>query len=206
MPTKKHPGKTRGILNLFWYILRNNNEYQKDYKDYFKNPNFDKEHKFYKKWGVEDLLDPAREYDDCLAHFINVIDRPNHAVSEGLSYYELEKGIISLEVNLRFSNKRILEEVESAVKKSKALYKKNNAAAPPLKTLFGEVREESDEYYENIIFAHRLRKEKLTYSQILKKAKAEKRTGFNSIDNVRNYLKRFDDLKKKLPVPKKRGK
>jgi hypothetical protein len=197
MSPKKSQDKESGLIKLYWYMLKNNKEYLRDYKALMTNHSPIKETAFCKKWGLLHPFDPEEKEEPPIGSRSVYIDLKQRA-SQAVHYVSgPADGVLEIAVNLKFSRTKILKEVTAMVD----LFQPDVKDLPAVKNLFGEVREESDAHYENLIFAHQLRTKGYSYGEILQKAKAEKRNGFNTRDNVINFLKRYKELEAKMPVP-----
>jgi hypothetical protein len=197
MSPKKSKDQDSGIIKLYWYMLKNNKEYLRDYQAMNNGDPKMHEADFCKKWGLLHAFDPEEKEDPaigCRSVYIDLEGRASQAVHYAGG---LANGVLTVDINLKFSRTRILKEVGAMVD----LFQPDVKELPAGRNLFNEVREESDEYYEKLIFVHQLRTKGYSYAQILKKAEAEKRSGFNSKDNVINFWNGYKELEAKLPVP-----
>jgi len=185
-----------GILQLFNpFVSRepNDKEYTKEYNELMKNPSKDKETDFCEKWDI--LPPPEHPSKDrimsSIEFYICINDKMLSAVyADGWT----EDGMLKVEIDLECSKRKIIKDLEYVLDGYKQIDKGTH------KNLFGETKAKDKDYYDDLIYVHKLKSKGYSYKKIFEKGNKEGR-GFNSTETVRNYIRRFRALEKKFPVP-----
>ena len=171
----------------------NDKEYTKEYNELMKNYSPEKENAFCDKWDI--LAPPDHPSKDrilsSLENYIYIDEKMLSAVyDDGWT----ADGMLKVEINLECSKRKIIKDLEYVLD----VYKKMDKGTH--KNLFGETKAKDKDYYDDLIYVHKLKDKGYSYKKIYEKGNKEGR-GFNSTETVRNYIRRFRALEKKFPVP-----
>jgi hypothetical protein len=170
----------------------NDKEYTKEYNELMKNHTADKQYDFCEKWDIVAPFDPSKERIlSSLEHYIYLDEKILSAVyDDGWT----EDGMLKVEINLECSKRKIIKDLECVLDGYKHLDKGTH------KNLFGETKAKDKDYYEDLIYVHKLKSKRYSYKKIFEKGIKEGKK-FNSTETVRNYIRRFRALEKKFPLP-----
>jgi hypothetical protein len=173
----------------------NDKKYTKEYNELMKNHSADKQYDFCQKWDIVAPFDPSK--DRILSSLENYIYIDEKTLSAVYDDGWTDDGMLKVEINLECSRRKIIKDLEYVLD----VYKKMDKGTH--KNLFSEIKAKDKDYYEDLIYVHKLKSKKKSYKDIYEKGNKEGR-GFNSTETVRNYIRRFRALEKKFPVPVKK--
>jgi hypothetical protein len=182
----------KAMVQLYWAILRDMEEYQKDYAELQKNK---KVGAFTDKWSLHDPIDPKEDnpnpfyfYPDNVP-FMRVKTRKVEVDSYCLS--------LDLDMDIRRNIKELTKEIEKIIirEQNKVLEGKR------YKNLLGDKNIKTDKEYDNIIYIYnKKKKEGKEPEEIYKRSITDKR-GFHSKGSLVHYYRMIDDLINDFPVP-----
>jgi len=176
--------------SIFWELLRRNQDYLADYERYIERPNDKNRQRIIDRWKLTTPLNPDIPFKKD-RHFtwglINYTSCP--AVVR-----EVKAEKLTLEVNLNFSEKKILKAISEIIKQTK-----KEADNNPVYLLEGVFNKWQDqEYYARLCFVFDHKQAGLKGKAIIDKARKNKITGINSEQNIYNNLDTFKKLQQKI--------
>jgi hypothetical protein len=187
--TEGFVGQNWAMVQLYWTILRDMEEYQKDFAELQKNR---KVGTFTDKWSLHDPIDPKEDNPNPFYFYPdNVPFKP--AESRGVkedSYY------LTIDLDIRRNKSELIEEIKEIIvrEQNKVLGKKR------YKNLLGDKYKRTDKEYDNMIYIYNKKKGKKEPEEIYKMS-IEDEQYFYSKGSLVHYYRMIDDLINDFPVP-----
>ena len=186
--------QNKAMVELYWSILRNMEEYQKDYEDLQINK---KVGTFSDKWSLLDAIDPK---EDNINHFYFYPDSVPFMHTESRGVKE-DSYMLTLDLDIRRNKTELIKEIGKIITKEK----EKALGTKKAKNLFSDTRTEPAEHYKGLLYVHKLMLEGYKLkptgykrSEIIKIVKKE-RSDFNE-DTAKNYYDRLEEIEENLPV------
>jgi hypothetical protein len=216
--TKKEPVGvltfSDAMTELYWEILRNMEDYRKDYKKYKLNPK-DKHLWLAKKWSLLEPIDPFLTYkeikSDYKTHYFFPGGKPLIPVQSKVIFKTPDNMKIELDLDLRCDKKSLIEEIGREIHKIADLNHFREARV----NLFGRRNKIKDEDYMDLLLVYkhsslknRDKKEpKLTkedtenINSIRKKLRRKKTIKELNYGTIRGKFRTLETIINKFPVP-----
>jgi hypothetical protein len=181
------------IVALYWSILRNMDEYKKDYAELEKDWE-GKEMWFADKWSLLEPIDPSQDEVEPL-YFFRDKEPFTPAESKGFSESPYARNTLTIELDIRRTQIDLINEIKEIISKEK----ENALDSKEAINLIGEERPQSKKHYEDLLDIQEKRAEGLSYDEIFRIAVKEN-IDFK-IETVQNHCKKIRKIKKNFPVP-----
>jgi hypothetical protein len=179
--------QNKAMVQLYWAILRDMEEYQKDFAELQINK---KVGSFTDKWSLHDPIDPKEDNPNPFYFYPdNVPFMP--AESRGVKE---DSYCLTIDLDIRRNKSELIEEIKEIIvrEQNKVLGKKR------YKNLLGDKYKRTDKEYDNMIYIYKLKGKKP--EEIYTKSITDKR-GFHSKGSLVHYYRMIDDLINDFPVP-----
>jgi hypothetical protein len=179
------------IVALYWSILRNMEEYKKDYEE-LENDWEGKEMWFADKWSLLEPIDPNQDEIEPLYFFRD--NQPfGHVESKGLSESPYNRNTLTIELDLRQTQTALIKEKKKIIAKEK----ENALSSKQEINLISKKSSKKKKHYEDLLYVQELRRvEGLSYNKIKKRAKKDK--PHFEFDTVLNHLRKINKIKKEI--------
>jgi hypothetical protein len=186
--TEGFVAQSSAMVQLYWEILRNMKEYQKDYEELHKNKI--PIGSFTDKWSLHDPIDPKEDNPNPLYFYQENIPFMS-TESRGI---EKNSYCLTIDLDIRRNKSELIEEIKEIIvrEQNKVLGKKR------YKNLLGDKYKRTDKEYDNMIYIYKLKGKKP--EEIYTKSITDKR-GFHSKGSLVHYYRMIDDLINDFPVP-----
>jgi hypothetical protein len=179
--------QSSAMVELYWAILRDMEEYQKDFAELQINK---KVGSFTDKWSLHDPIDPKEDNVNPFYFYQDSVPFM-HTGSRGVKE---DSYCLTIDLDIRRKKSDLKKEIEEIIDEEK-----NNALGMKRpKNLFGDTRTETAEHYERLLYVHKLKLEGYSFSKINKLAKKE-RSDFEEY-TLKNALTKLEELEEKVRV------
>jgi hypothetical protein len=179
--------QSSAMVELYWAILRDMEEYQKDFAELQKNR---KVGTFTDKWSLHDPIDPKEDNVNPFYFYQDSVPFM-HTGSRGVKE---DSYCLTIDLDIRRKKSDLKKEIEGIIDEEK-----NNALGMKRpKNLFGDTRTETVEHYERLLYVHKLKLEGYKFNEIKKIAKKE-RSDFEEY-TLKNALAKLEELEEKVRV------
>jgi hypothetical protein len=186
-----------GMAELYWYILSDMYEYQKDYRKLKRS--YKKQESWFKhRWSLSKPLDPFADYaiEDIAKCFL-IDNKPNIPVVSKIISKDSCTLHLDLKLDLRCGKTKITKEIKKIIDKEIPPVK----GKKPRKNLLGEQNTKTtDAYYKSVLFAYLFKKDGDDYGQIRIKGKMIGHE-FGSDSSAKHQYEKFLFYEKTFPVP-----
>lgn len=178
--------QNEAIVKVYWSILRNLEEYKKDYKELQKNKKL--AGLFTYKWNLHDPIDPKEDNPNPFYFYpdgIPIMPPDSNGVKEG-SY------CLTIDLDIRQNQTDLVNKIKKIIADEKERFLSGKEAI----NLIGEERPQSEKHYEKLFFVSEKWAIGRTYNQILDKAEEEGRDF--TYDTVDTLCKKIREIKENI--------
>ena len=189
------------MVELYWTILRNKDEYKEDYKEYENDPD-GKFMWFTEKWSMLKPLDPSEDLDpENLYHLDSSKPAPIHFFPDNTPMIPVSSKVISknscrlhldLSLDLRCDKEILKNEIKRIIDKEiDTSFRKN---------IFGDKNSKTYQDYANMLYIYNKKKEGKEPEEIYTMSIEDDRRFFSK-GSVIHYYRTIDKYIKDFPVP-----